>query len=100
MNSKSKTLGPCPLCGRSMHDGPSIDRHHWLPKSCGGYAADPMHRICHTKVHSLFSERELAAFYATPEQLRDHPEMRKFITWVRRMPSEYIGKNQPPRRRG
>lgn len=93
-----KELGPCPICGRPMLEGASVDRHHWTPKSHGGTFTEPLHRICHHKLHTLFSERELASLYSSPETLRSHPQVRKFIAWVRRMHPEYIGTNHPPRR--
>ena len=52
-------LGPCGLCGRPLIAGPSINKHHLTPKTFGGRTAVWIHRVCHTKVHSLFTEREL-----------------------------------------
>lgn len=80
---------PCPICGRPMVEGPSIDRHHFLPRSEGGRVAVPVHRICHRKIHSLWTERELAMGLDTPEAIREHPEMQKFIRWVARKPPEF-----------
>ena len=68
-------LGPCPVCGREMIAGPSVDRHHWQPKSRGGREAQPLHLICHRKLHSLFTEKELSTTYDTPEAVRQHPQM-------------------------
>ena len=70
-------LGACPLCGRRMFKGDSVDRHHWQPKSQGGTAAEYLHRICHRKLHSLFTGRELADRFSNPAQVRQHPEMKK-----------------------
>jgi hypothetical protein len=89
-------LGPCPVCGREMIAGPSVDRHHWQPKSRGGREAEPLHLICHRKLHSLFTEKELATTYATPEAVRQHPQMQTFIQWVRRRPSEFIDRHKKP----
>lgn len=75
-------LGPCPICGRAMVRGPSVDRHHFLPRSEGGREARPVHRICHRKLHSLFTERELATSYATPEAVRANPEIARFVRWL------------------
>ena len=36
-----------------------------------------MHRICHSKIHSLFTEQELRDSYDTLEKLRAHPEVAK-----------------------
>ena len=83
-------LGPCPLCGRPMVDGPSVDRHHWVPKSEGGGEAAPLHRVCHRMLHRVLSETEMANAFNTPEALRAHPEISRFIRWVRRKPPEYV----------
>lgn len=94
-----RDLGPCPLCGRTMIDGPSIDRHHWIPKSRKGTEQAYLHRICHRKIHSVFSEKELGEFYNTPEALITHPQIESFVRWVRKKHPEYLDRNDPPRRR-
>jgi hypothetical protein len=94
-------LGPCPLCGRPLIEGPSIDRHHWVPRTRGGRVAGPLHRICHRMLHRVFSETELAGPYAEPDAIRTHPEMARFLLWVRRQPPEYVGwPRAPARKRG
>ena len=82
-------LGECPICGRPMLPGASVDRHHFVPRSEGGRETSWVHRICHRKLHSLFTERELARLYATPEAVRAHPEMQRFIRWVGRKHPEF-----------
>jgi hypothetical protein len=82
-----------------MRLGPSIDRHHFMPKREGGREKRWVHRICHRKVHSLFSERELAQHYATPEALRAHPEMARFIRWLQGKHPEFWARTAPPRAR-
>lgn len=85
-----RSLGPCQICGREMRLGESVDRHHWQPKSRGGNEVNYLHRICHRKLHLLFTNKELSAEFATPKAVRRHPEMQKFITWVRRQPPEVV----------
>jgi len=97
--SGSGDLGPCPLCGRAMIPGPSVDRHHWVPKSAGGRATDLLHTVCHRMIHRVFSERELATAYADPETVRGHPEIARFVAWVRRQPPEYLDWPKAPRGR-
>ena len=70
--------------------GPSVDEHHWVPKSEGGRETGYLHRICHRALHARFSERELARDYFTPERVRADPYMAKFIRWVRKRPAEYM----------
>ena len=90
-------LGPCPICGRPMIAGPSVDRHHFLPRVEGGRQSAPVHRICHRKLHTLWSERELARLYRTPEAIRAHPEIRRFVAWLRRKPPEFWAPTRPPK---
>ena len=48
-------------------------------------------------IHRLFSERELARVYNDVETIRAHPDMRRFVQWVRKKPADYI--DWPRRRR-
>jgi hypothetical protein len=95
---QAQSLGVCPICGRIMLAGNSVDRHHWRPKSQGGTISDWLHRTCHRKLHSLFSDRDLARRFATPEKVRQHPDMQTFIRWVRRQPPERVVRHRQPRR--
>jgi hypothetical protein len=81
-----------------MIDGPSIDRHHWIPRAQGGKEQAPMHRVCHKKIHSVLTEREIAVLYSTPDALRAHPEIARFIDWVQRHPPEWNDRHRSPRR--
>ena len=81
-----------------MIDGPSVDRHHWIPKAQGGRDQTPMHRVCHKKIHAVFSEKELARDFSSPDALRSHPEIAKFIAWVQRKPAEWNNRHASPRR--
>ncbi|NBP73462.1 MAG: HNH endonuclease [Alphaproteobacteria bacterium] len=77
----------CPICRRPL--GGKSEKHHLVPKSEGGRETIAVHPICHRKIHSLFSERELAVAYDTPEALRAHPEMGRFIKWVSKRPPDF-----------
>ncbi|MDW3687391.1 HNH endonuclease [Cupriavidus sp. CV2] len=93
------TLPPCPLCGRAMVPGPSTDLHHPVPRSQGGRAAVAMHRVCHQKIHSVFTETELAQAYHDWQRLRGHPAMADFIRWIARKPPEYYDRSRATRAR-
>lgn len=97
MRGIHKSLGPCPICGREMVAGPSVNEHHWVPKAEGGAEKAFLHKVCHRFIHEIFSEPELAAAYATPEALRAHPDVAKFITWVRKKPPEFVDWPKSPR---
>lgn len=99
-----KELGPCPICQRTMYDDGSVDKHHFVPKSRGGRETEYVHKICHSKIHSLFTEKELAEEYKTAEKLREHPEIRKFLKWVSSKDPSYYDRSKrsnrkPPRKR-
>ena len=92
-------LPPCPLCGRPLVPGPSVDLHHLVPRTYKGREAVPMHRICHAKIHAVLSERELRDHYHTPERLRKHPQIAAFLRWVVRKPPEFMDGHHAPKRR-
>jgi len=87
----------CPLCERSIP--PHLEsRHHLVPKLRGGKHGPiaVLHTICHSKIHSLFSETELARVYHTIEALRGHDEVMRFVKWVSKRPPEFRSKNRAP----
>jgi hypothetical protein len=78
-----------------MVAGPSIDEHHLIPKTFGGKDKEPVHKICHRKLHATFTEREMAKFYNTWSLLKNHPEIQKFIKWVsKKEPEFYSGSDE------
>lgn len=79
----------CPLCGRPLIPGPSVDEHHLVPKLKGGRGAEPVHRVCHSKIHATWDENTLRDEYNTWEKIREAPEMQSFIRWVRKKPPEF-----------
>jgi hypothetical protein len=82
-----------------MLAGPSVDRHHWVPRREGGREAAPMHTVCLRKIHAVLSEREIAQGYATPEALRAHPEIATFLGWIAGKPPEFVSPHRTTRRR-
>ena len=97
---KGEDLGPCPLCGRPMVGGKSVDRHHWVPKSRGGKDQDYVHRICHRKLHSLWTEKQLRDELNTPEKIREHPDMQSFLAWVQKRPIDYYDRTRTAKSKG
>ena len=78
----------CPLCGRILGTA-NIDRHHLIPKTFKGKEQFPIHKICHRKIHSAFTERELLQTYHTWEALQGHADIAAFIAWVAKKPPEF-----------
>lgn len=87
--------GECPICGRLMYDdGKSINRHHFVPKSRGGREQEWVHTICHNQIHGIWTEKELAEEYSDPEKIASHPEMVKFIAWIRKKDPLFYAKTK------
>ncbi|MQX35578.1 HNH endonuclease [Roseospira navarrensis] len=83
-----------------MIAGPSVEWHHWVPRSEGGRESAPLHRVCHRMIHRLFDHATLARHMTGPEALRAHPEMARFLAWVRKQPPAFVARTEPPGRRG
>ena len=87
---------PCELCDRVTVRGTTL--HHLIPRTCHSnkwfkkrYTREHMLqtvdlcRDCHKAVHRLIpDEKELGRHWNTLELLREHPEMMKFVQWIRK----------------
>ncbi len=96
-NTPSPIASACPLCGRLLPDNKTTDEHHLVPRSLGGRDKYRIHRVCHQKIHTVLTERELARHYHTWEALRSHPEIATFIEWVSKRPPDYLDRNRKTR---
>lgn len=65
----------------------------------GGKEKIVLHRVCHDKIHHTFSESELSGYYYTVERLRSHPEIVKFVKWVRKQRPDFYTKHKDTRER-
>ncbi|MCA1245122.1 hypothetical protein [Massilia sp. MS-15] len=88
----------CPLCGRVLGNV-NIDRHHLVPKSFKGKEQFPIHKICHRKIHSALTERELLQHYHTWDALRGHADIRSFIDWVAKKPPGFYARTATANRK-
>ncbi|WP_127903770.1 HNH endonuclease [Solirhodobacter olei] len=90
----------CPLCGRPIPPDVAQSLHHLVPKLRGGRGGPTvrLHQICHNEIHATLSETELARSYATPEALRAHPRLARFIDWVAKRPPGFRSRTPGPRR--
>lgn len=79
----------CPLCEREIPQSQK-DAHHLVPKSKGGRHTEFLHRMCHKQVHALFTETELARQYSTVDALLAHPDVARFVAWVRHKPDDFF----------
>ena len=90
---------PCPLCGRPLGEL-NVDRHHLVPKTYKGKEQFLVHKICHRKIHSVFTERELFQAYHSWEALQAHPEIRHFIDWLHNKPPGFYTATARSKRKG
>ena len=88
MNDKVN-IGDCPLCGREMLEGSSVNEHHLVPKSLKGRDKINLHKSCHQKIHTIFTEKELQLKFNTIKEIKKNDEIKKFIHWVKKKDSEY-----------
>lgn len=93
-------IGNCSICNREMWQGKSIDKHHFVPKSKGGKETEYIHKACHSKIHSLFSEKELADYYNTPERLLENENMVKFAKWISKKEPDFYDRSKRASRKG
>ncbi len=89
--------GRCELCGRS---GTELQKHHLIPRTRHSNRRNKRQfnreevrsrlawlcPACHKTVHATLDEKDLEREYNTLDALRGHPEIGRFIAWVRRQP--------------
>jgi heterodisulfide reductase subunit C len=97
---EEKPPSACELCGRAEE----LTRHHLIPKSRHRKARTRRHfskdemrtRLiwicwpCHKNLHRCLTEQEMAENYHSLEELKEHPEVGKFIRWICHKPPGFI----------
>lgn len=79
----------CALCEREVQQ---TSRHHLIPREEGGRhgpVAD-LCQPCHSSIHLLLDNKELAREYHTIESLRNAEKLQKYLHWIRRSRVERI----------
>ena len=90
----------CALCGRIV---PQLTRHHLIPRTRHrnkrnkrDFARSEVKsrvvmicRACHNQVHALFTEKTLEREFNTLETLANHPEIIRFVNWVKTKPPTF-----------
>lgn len=87
----------CWLCARPM--GELTEWHHPVPKSRKGRDKVPVHPICHQAIHASFTNARLERIGLAVEQIREHPEVAKFLTWVASKDPDFHAPTADRRRR-
>ena len=84
----------CELCGRNVE---KLTVHHLVPRSTvrrRDRSTLPTAKLCpacHRQLHALFSNRDLKAQYSSVEELKNAPEIQKFLRWVTKQdPNKHI----------
>jgi 5-methylcytosine-specific restriction enzyme A len=90
----------CGLCGRPF-DERQLTKHHCLPRSEGGRQehVELLCPQCHGMVHATYTNETLAAVYPTLAQLREAPELRGHLKWVRKLPPGRRKRNRERKRK-
>lgn len=75
----------CRLCHRRVPCR-LTNVHHLVPRSKGGGPDEEatLCKMCHSFLHATFTNQTLATAFPTVESLREDPEVRKFLKWVRK----------------
>lgn len=90
--------GTCELCGR---EGIDVTRHHLIPRTRHSNKRNQklfdreevrtrladLCRPCHGFIHKVLTEKQMELEYNTVDRLRSHPEIEKFVEWVRKRPA-------------
>ena len=85
--------GRCELCGTEA----ALTFHHLIPRTVHSnkwfrkrYARDEMQqgidicRQCHSTIHRMIPEKEMARAYNSIETLQAHPEVARYLDWARK----------------
>jgi len=72
----------CELCGREVQE---LSRHHLVPREEGGRYGPTAElcQPCHSTLHLVFDNRELAILYNSVEALQKAEPLQKYLSWVR-----------------
>lgn len=91
----------CPLCLRPIPAEVRQSWHHLVPRLKGGKHGPRIrvHQICHNEIHATLTEAELAREFSTPETLRAHPDLRRFLDWVANKPPGFHNRSAGGRRK-
>ncbi len=101
-----RRLGVCELCRR---DECLLTKHHLIPQARHANKRNKREfdrqevkqriawicRPCHNHVHALFTEKTLERQFNTLTSLLAHPEIKKFVAWIKTKPSAFKPVSRP-----
>ncbi|KUP07742.1 hypothetical protein Q75_04380 [Bacillus coahuilensis p1.1.43] len=102
MGKKNNMKGACMLC---LRDEVELTEHHLTPKEMGGtHLSTSMLCIpCHKHLHALYTNAELAVRLNTIEKLKEDPQIRKWLHYIKKQPATKVirsSKSNDKRRKG
>jgi 5-methylcytosine-specific restriction endonuclease McrA len=94
-------MAQCELCGREVA---RRTRHHLIPRTRHQNRrnkreftrSEVRERLawlcsaCHKQVHAVLDHKSLEREWNTIEKLRTHPELVRFIEWIRKRPDGHV----------
>ena len=77
----------CELCNRSVS---MLTKHHLIPLEKGGKKLDTIHLCptCHTAIHALFTNRELASRFNSLERIKNDFKIIKYLKFIENIPGD------------
>jgi hypothetical protein len=99
----------CELCERQAAE---LTRHHLIPRTRHANRRtrrqfdrqELTHRIlwvcraCHNHIHASITEKELERHYHSRERLLGHPDIARFVEWIREKPADFKPRSRSRRR--
>lgn len=87
----------CAFCERRFDSSSALTEHHLLPRAEGGKKEHTAMfcRLCHSTVHASFSNHTLAGQYDSISALREAPELKPYLKWVKKQDPNSRFKTRP-----
>jgi predicted DNA-binding protein (UPF0278 family) len=65
--------------------------HHLTPKARGGAGKGTiyLHKVCHDKIHSVFTNKELEKTFNTIDAMKTVQEIQDFVGWIKNKPIDF-----------
>ena len=80
-------MSECELCHREVA---ITTKHHLTPREFDGAVVVNLCKPCHRHVHAVFKNGTLAGSLHSIEALRQTPEIKKWISFIRKQPDRKI----------
>ena len=78
----------CPICGRETPQQ-FQEKHHLVPKCKKGREVVVVCINCGDQIHKLFDIRELKKELNTIEEIKNHPDIQKWVKWISKRTGDF-----------